>query len=448
MSKNIAIQFSDEDMLNSLRNFYKENGRTPKSSDFKGKMPSVDMISKRFGKWSTAIELAGLSKVLRHNEYTKEYLINCLFDYYHKYEKVPTAREMKRKDYPTIHSYIHHFGSFKNALIETGLFYLRSDKHQFCDTYTDDELLNLLKKYMNDKDRIPVTDILKKELSPSSSTYDRRFGSVFNALKMIGYDIEKQKEQDLIALQSDMLNKYRELKEILERVPSSRDIEEYSRKFKNGWYSMSSYEFHFGSLYELQILCGFTPTVIGRNKSKQDLLDDLIRISEELERTPSQNDLKYFHDVASSAKYSDEFGSWNEAIKLAGLKPNNNMYYSNGGIECLSYYELVFTNMLEEYSLKFLKEEPYRKYINTNRLYRFDYVIDLDDQKLFVEIFGITCRPDYKEKTNIKINICKENQLNLIEIYPYDFTSYKTNEIYKMFLNKTNYTNNNKYDII
>jgi hypothetical protein len=173
-----------------------------------------------------------------------------------------------------------------------------------------------------------------------------------------------------------------------------------------------------------------------KNKSKEDLLDDLIRISYELDRTPSQNDLKYFNDIASSSKYTGEFGSWNEAIKLAGLKPNNDTYYSSKGIVCLSYYELLFTNMLEEYNIKFLKEEPYRKYINTDRLYRFDYIIDIDNKRFFIEIFGITSKEDYYERTKNKIQLCEENNIDLIEIYPKDFTSYKLEDIHKMYEEK------------
>ncbi|MED3562242.1 homing endonuclease associated repeat-containing protein [Bacillus xiapuensis] len=437
MERIVSNDFTDEEMIYSLQEFYNEHGIRPRMKDFKGKIPSDSMIAKRFGSWSNAIEKAGIPKgKLRETDYNKEYLLNCLFKYYSETDKIPTIRGLKSKGYPTAHAFINHFGSFKNALIESGLYELRKDKHQFCDTYTDDEMLDNLKNYMKDKERIPVHSIIKDELrNPSISAYERRFYSVFNALKLIDYDYEKQKEQDLIGLENEMIEKYKQLKETLNRVPSSRDIEYYSRKYKT-INSMSSYEFHFGSLYELQVICGFTPTVIGRNKSRQDLLNDLVKMSEELERTPSQNDLKYFDDVASSSTYRKEFGSWNEAVSLSGLKPNSEVYYSNNGVECLSYYELLFTNMLEENKIYFLKEERYRKYINTNRLYRFDYVIELSNQQYFIEIFGITCNQTYKERTRDKIRLCKENQLNLIEIYPNDFTSYKLEDIHKMFKEK------------
>ncbi|MGG3892011.1 homing endonuclease associated repeat-containing protein [Metabacillus fastidiosus] len=433
----IKVKFTDEEMINELKEFAKVNGRSPKMKDFKNKKPSADMISKRFGAWSNALKIAGLELALRPNDHSKETLIGYLKDFYNKYNKVPTSRDMIRLKQGTFHAYKNHFGSFKGALIEAGLFELREDKHQFCEVYTDEQLLNLLKEYMKDKDRIPTSEVLRETLSPSASTYDRRFNSIYNALKLIGYDINNQREKDLITLEDDMINKYKELKKILNKTPSSRDIDFYSKNYNHG-YSMSSYEFHFGSLSELQVICGFTPTVVGRIKTKEDLINDIKMMASELGKTPSQLDIKYFENVASSSTYRKVFGTWNKAIKEAGLKQNGDIYYSSKGLECLSYYELLFTNMLEKYNIVFTKENKYKDYIATDKNYRFDYVIQFNNKQYFVEIFGITYREDYLEKTEHKIRLCKENNLDLIEIYPEDFTSYKLEDIHKMLLLKIN----------
>lgn len=438
MSKNNKQQFTDEEMITALKNFVKLNGRHPHMKDLKGKKPSSDVIAKRFGTWNNALKMAGISKDKeKSTDYTKEYMIECLFEYYKKTNKVPTARGMRSLGYPSIHAYINHFGSIKNALIETGLFELRNDKHQFCETYTDEEMLENLKSYMSNKDRIPVHSIIKQELkNPSISAYERRFYSIFNALKLVGYDYEKQKDQDLVELEIDMLNKYKKLKEQLGRTPSSRDIEYFSRKDNSIINSMSSYEFHFGSLYQLQVLCEFTPTVIGRNKSRQDLIDDLIMMSDELDKTPSQLDVKYFENVASSTSYLNEFGSWTDAIKESGLIPQGKIYYSIKGTKCLSYYELLFANMLETYGINFKKEVFYRDYMPLDRKFRFDYVLNFNNEEYFVEIFGITDNKDYEEKTKYKVQLCKENKLKLIAIYPKDFKSYKLDELHKMLEEK------------
>ncbi|MEM5009241.1 hypothetical protein WKH57_00840 [Niallia taxi] len=370
--------------------------------------------------------------------YTKEYLFNCLIEYYDKYGITPTARAMKDKGYPTIHAFINHFGSFKNALIETGLFELRKDKHQFSKECTDIELLTSLKKYMNDKNRIPTHEYMRTTLTPSLSTYDRRFDNgVYGALKLIGYDIEKQNKEVREEYEQYMIDKYKELKLLLGRVPSSRDIERYSRE-QNFCPAMKTYESHFGSLYNLQLICGFTPTRIAKNKSRSDLIADIRWLHDKLQRVPSQLDLRYFDNIAGLGKYAREFGSWNNAVIEAGLKPNNDIYFSNRGQICLSYYELLFTNMLEDFNIDFEKEKLYNNYMETNKRYRFDYVLSDKTNKLFVEIFGITNNEDYYNKTNEKIKLCELNNLTLIKIYPGDFNSYKSKDIYNMFQQKIN----------
>lgn len=436
MSISRRFSVTKEEFIDELHKYYDMYGKTPRVSDFKGEWISYGWAKKLFGSWNNAIKAANLP-VNNDNPYSynKDQLLSYLLEYYRKYSKVPTSRMMSGAGYPSIKAYIKHFGSFKNALIESGLYELREDKHQFAEEYTDEELLEHLKKYMEGKERIPTYEVMKKDLRPSISTYDRRFNGAYNAFKLIGYDVEQQRLDDLVKLENDMIDKYKRLKDILGRVPSSRDIERYSREFQYG-YSMSTYEFHFGSLYELQRLCGFTPTVVGRNKSKEDMLDDLVRLSDKLGKTPSKLDLKYFDDVASENKYAYIFGSWNEAILEAGLKPNNDVYYSNNGETCLSYYELLFTNMLEEYNIEFKKEEHYRGYIATDKRYRFDYVIEIDNHKYFVEIFGITCSERYDKRTEEKIRLCRENDLNLIEIYPDDFTSYKLDVVHSMLMSK------------
>jgi hypothetical protein len=425
--------YTDEELINTLNDFYITNGRKPMMKDFS----NAGTFSSRFGSWNKALERAGIPKgKLRETDYDKDYLLNCLHKYHKETGLIPTIRGLKSKGYPTAHAFINHFGSFKNALIESGLFELRSGKHQFCETYTDEEMLSNLKKYMNGKDKIPVHSIIKRELSnPSISAYERRFYSIFNALEMIGFNYEEQKENELIQLQNDMIIKYKLLKEKLGRVPSSRDIEYNSRKYKN-INSMSSYEFHFGSLYELQILCGFTPTVIGRNKSRRDLLNDLIMMSDELGKTPSQLDVKHFDGIASACRYTKEFGSWVNAIKEAGLKPVEKTYYSIKGTKCLSYYELLFTNMLETYDIDFEKESYYKDYMITDRKFRFDYVLNYNNRKYFIEIFGMVDNKSYEEKIKLKSKMCKENNLKLIGIYPNDFSSYKLENIYQMFIEK------------
>ena len=370
--------------------------------------------------------------------YNKEILIEHINEFVKINNKPPTARELQAQGYAGIHSFIKYFGSFKNALIETGVFELREDKHQFYDKeYSDQELLDSLYIYMKNKNKIPTTSVMKKELKPSVATYEKRFGSVYKAMLLIGYDYDKQRSEERLSKRKRMISDYKKLAHKLNKVPTSRDIEYYSRATKK-MCAMKTYEEHFGSLHNLQVECGFVSTGISRNKNREELIKDLQMYARQLGRTPNRNDMNAITTIASENKYRSEFGSWTNAVKAAGLKPNGKIYTSINGTTCLSYYELLFTNMLENNSYEFTKEERYKNYIVTDRQFRFDFIVCINGKSHFIEIFGITKNPYYKERTELKKKLCQENGIKLIEIYPFHFQSINEDDIHNMFLSLIN----------
>jgi len=67
---------------------------------------------------------------------------------------------------------------------------------------------------------------------------------------------------------------------------------------------------------------GFQPNIyeIGREK----LIDDLRELAQEIERTPRKHDVEEKAPHSPSA-YRSEFGSWNDALRVAGFNPNLEM---------------------------------------------------------------------------------------------------------------------------
>ena len=60
-----------------------------------------------------------------------------------------------------------------------------------------------------------------------------------------------------------------------------------------------------------------------RLKSNQELLEDLRKLAEKLGRTPTITEARNCPDMAAIATYYNRFGSWVNALKLAGLTPPN-----------------------------------------------------------------------------------------------------------------------------
>jgi hypothetical protein len=72
---NIRGKYTDNELFDILRQFYKENGKVPMQSDFtnNSKCPSYALYRKRFGSWNWALLLAGLDTDTQHFILTK----NC-----------------------------------------------------------------------------------------------------------------------------------------------------------------------------------------------------------------------------------------------------------------------------------------------------------------------------------------------------------------------------------
>lgn len=430
-------KYSDEELIDILKTFYMNNGRVPMVKDFKNIKPNESTFIKRFGSWSNALKESGLKKIkYKEESYTKEDIIKYLKMFYEEFNKVPTIVDLKRtKGYPSATPIVRIFGNYKQALIESGLFNLRKDKNLFQrNSYTIEQLKILLKQLISDINRIPVyEDINKSENMPHSSTYIRFFGSLNNALESISFDTESERQNQNKLIEKDMIQKFKELSIFLNRTPTVHDVIEYSKQEK--CYSLNAYKHHFGNLNYVIKLLNLT-TYRNYDKTREEMIDDLKNLSIKLNRTIIQEDVLNSPVMCCVNKYISEFGSWENALNFAGMKFKKAIFYSKNNIKCLSIYELKFVNMLEFFKIEFQKEVPYSNFISVDKNYRFDFVISIDDITYPIEIFGYKNNYKYNQKTEIKKNICEENNIPLIDLYPSDLDTWDLNDIKNTFLQK------------
>jgi hypothetical protein len=124
-----------------------------------------------------------------------------------------------------------------------------------------------------------------------------------------------------------------------------------------------------------------------------------------------------------SHKATHLFGSWNNAILAAGLKPNrshdNRMYKrligkAADGHKCDSVSEILIDNWLRKNKVKHSRNVSYP---NTNHI--ADWAVN--SGKIFIEYFGLANdSPRYDRSIRQKIKLCKINKVKLVEIYPTD----------------------------
>lgn len=124
--KNLSEKEKREYLLELLRYFYDKEEKSPKIEYFTNnpKYPSYSVYQNVFGSWSNALIEAGLSIDFGKNKnlYMDEELLKCLIQFFEENGRPPVAREFRNNPkYPSISTYIKHFGNWQKALKLVGL---------------------------------------------------------------------------------------------------------------------------------------------------------------------------------------------------------------------------------------------------------------------------------------------------------------------------------------
>ncbi|KGM93307.1 hypothetical protein IRP63_14445 (plasmid) [Clostridium botulinum] len=438
-------KYSNEELIQELQKVYNKCGYISTNSiDTFGKYKSY-LYTRRFGSLSNAMSLIGVD-IERNNiikskyssqgskrKYTREQLLHALRKYYNEVG-FPIQRKFKAIDgLPSYTLYHTEFGSFKNAILISGIKIPKSRECYFNRSkLTNKELLSLLKYYTEIKLKHNGISLLTNDEidyiqeMPSSSAYCNRFGGIVEAYKLININYYTYNHDLLI---EDMKQKYEKIKNIIGRTPNSRDLDSFSQK-ESKYYSSSTYINHFGNISNLQKVMGDIPTILGKSITYEELVDKIYRLKEEIGDIPTQNDIDECEYLPSTTCIIRTFGSIREMQLKLFDKTYSKIKVTCNGTICNSSYEYKVAKVLENNNIPFEKEELYKNYIeNFNKGYKFDFTIIYDNKKYFIEVFGITGIKDYKTKTKEKIQLCKNNKLPLIELYPQDLWDKSYEEI-------------------
>lgn len=119
---------------------------------------------------------------------------------------------------------------------------------------------------------------------------------------------------------SELLEGIRDLADDLGETPTGPEMS------SKGPYSSSTYANRFGSWVDAVEEAGLEPRA-RQSISRQDLIDDLAAVAEEIGRPPKADDVRELGRHSVGALY-DEFGSFIEARKAAGIfdEPNPNRF--------------------------------------------------------------------------------------------------------------------------
>lgn len=199
-------------------------------------------------------------------------------------------------------TYQRRFGSWTEALEAAGL--PTDTKLQ----YTDEELLAEIDRLTEELGHTPRTEDMDELGEFSASIYSHRWGTWNDALDEAG---REPYDPGPVISDEELLTEIDRLAEELGERPSVWDID------KMGRFGATTYSKRFGSWDEALGAAGYDTY---EQILEEELLSELERLHEELDRVPIREDMNE-HGKFSEGPYDDRFGTFNDGLRKIGLEP-------------------------------------------------------------------------------------------------------------------------------
>lgn len=218
-------------------------------------------------------------------------------------DRAPETDDMLEDGQFSTGPFYNEFGSWNDALREASL------EVNHPTNIGGEDLLKELRQLHDRLGRVPKEEDMRQEGAYSAEPYKRRFGSWTEALEQAGFDPHIHQDLD----KAKMVDYLQTFAEELGHRPKRDEMTD------QGDYGANSYVRTFGSWNEALRQAG-----LGINQeysvSKTDLARGLRRLANNLDRTPSRNEMDQYGTYSHFA-YEDKFGSWNTAVESVGLVP-------------------------------------------------------------------------------------------------------------------------------
>lgn len=236
--------------------------------------------------------------------YSDEELLQYIRDVAQEVEGSPTMSEFDELGPCSPVTCQKRFGTWGDALKEAG--FEPNVRHDITEEELIEELQNLAEKCGH-----TPSNILMREDGPfHSNTYERHFGSWNDALREAGLDVQLPRDID----KSDLVEEFHRLADEVGRAPKQDEMSEL------GGYTIDPYIARWGTwnnvIEDLGYEANFTPNI-----PREELLSALSDLADEVDRTPTAGECQTQCRYSLKA-YQTEFGTWNEALRAAGLEIN------------------------------------------------------------------------------------------------------------------------------
>ena len=309
--------YTDEDLLDYLRDLYTKLGRTPVSSDIKSDPngPSTYAFWVHFGGVPNAVQLAGIPAY--EPGYSREYLLGFVKQLGKMLGRAPLIGELKLiPNAPTPKTYRESIGPWDEVLVMAGF---EPPKKE----WTRDELIQVLRDICaRNGGRCPThKDVMEAEDAPSIDTFENEFGGNFGmALIAAGFTSGKGIRFANNGKHSygreKLLQFLRDKAKSLGRTPSQKDVDD-----DPNMPSLSAYKKNFGTYGNAVTAAGLKfEENHGDYYTDEQLAKDFRDKTISLGRIPSKKEVDDDPNMAGSTTYRSHFGPWKNIIKAAGVE--------------------------------------------------------------------------------------------------------------------------------
>lgn len=259
--------------------------------------------AKRFGSWNNALRAAGYTPN-RERDITKEDLLEEIHRLADGNGDPPTASDMEKNGKFGTTTYSSYFGTWNEALRAGG--YLLNKEINI----SDEDLLDEIHRLADGPNSPPVEQEMITNGNYAPNTYKRRWESWNEALQAAGYTPHHLNN---ISVES-LLNEIHRLSDGVNNPPTETEMADH------GKYSPNVYHNRLGSWNEALQAAGYQLNR-ATDISEKELKNEIHRLADDADTPPSRRQMIDRGDYSQSA-YRNQWGSWNKAVQAAGYSPN------------------------------------------------------------------------------------------------------------------------------
>ena len=320
-----GVTYSDDELLDALREFADELGATPTRDQMRATGPhSPSTYAARFGSWTDALDEAGFDGRTDATGVPESDLLADVRRVTEELGRCPTCEEFDERGCYSSSTCFRRFGSWADALDAAGV----ADEYPSPSRrrVSDDDLAAELRRLADALGHPPTESEMSKLGDHSPETYRGRFGSWADALDEAGLDPRLRPTAGgksriptakLVADVQRVAGEYG-------RAPTVEEMRE------DGDHGVATYFDRFGSWNRALEVAG-----LDRRRPRRDaiptreLVRELRSLALALDRRPRRAEMDERGPFAGMTYYN-RFGGWTDALDAAGLRVETGVSYLSG----------------------------------------------------------------------------------------------------------------------